>query len=404
MSASNLKRALAPALALVIVGTGTWTGHQALAEKEGVDKPAAKGKPAAKKGGEVVKPGKGDVAGTVAAVSADGKTITVKLPRIKGEEEKSAPVKLVATTAIAYQNVRAGGAKPTVGYAVAAWWAAGSNDTAKRIVFSGTEGAKAKPSLAGTVEEVAADGKSFALLVPSTIKNEPGTTETIKLTAKTAISYVAVGKGKAKLVAGLRAGVWLAKDSKDVAARVTFNGQTGKPVKGAKAPDKVGKVLAVGADGKGLIVLVPSKIKNQPGSKVELKVAEGADLLFSMVGPGEARPAVGQQVAAWLSTGSTDTMTTLHFSGAKPEPAPALAGTVVAVAADGKALTLQLKGPKRGGEGKQVEIKLGRATQVVFSGVGPDGARLSKGLVAQVWLAEGAKDTAARVVAGGSAK
>ncbi len=82
-------------------------------------------------------------------------------------------------------------------------------------------------------------------------------------------------------------------------------------------------------------------------------------------------------------------------------PGPALAGKVVAVAADGKAITVEVA---RRGDGRKPEeapqkheIKLTDKTEILFSDVGPGGAKLAPGMQAQVWTADGSKDTAARV-------
>src|SRR5262249_43377013 len=56
---------------------------------------------------------------------------------------------------------------------------------------------------------------------------------------------------------------------------------------------------------------------------------------------------------------------------------------------DGKAFTLQLQSRARGEEPRTVEVKIGAKSAVAYFGVGPDGARPTRGYAAQVKLAKG---------------
>lgn len=77
--------------------------------------------------------------------------------------------------------------------------------------------------------------------------------------------------------------------------------------------------------------------------------------------------------------------------GRRPvENPPSLAGKIVAVAKDGKAFTVETPGAARGDDPVRQEVKLADKTKLIFSGVGTDGAKLTAGLMAQVWLADGA--------------
>ncbi len=81
--------------------------------------------------------------------------------------------------------------------------------------------------------------------------------------------------------------------------------------------------------------------------------------------------------------------------------APAMAGKVVEVAKDGKSFTVETAPAARGEAPGKAVVKFGEKVAVTFNGVGPDGAKPTEGYVAQVWLAEGSKDTAATVTFSG---
>src|SRR5262249_46010499 len=70
-------------------------------------------------------------------------------------------------------------------------------------------------------------------------------------------------------------------------------------------------------------------------------------------------------------------------------------GRVAGVSGDGKVLTVEIP-PAKDEEPVQTEIKLTDATRESYHGVAVDGARPREGDLVQVWLAEGAQDTAAR--------
>ena len=83
--------------------------------------------------------------------------------------------------------------------------------------------------------------------------------------------------------------------------------------------------------------------------------------------------------------------------GRKPDGA-SLTGKIVAVATDGKSFTVEAPAAARGEEAGKREIKINDKTTLTFSAVGAGGAKITAGYVAQVWLAEGSKDTAARAI------
>src|SRR5262245_26573111 len=95
--------------------------------------------------------------------------------------------------------------------------------------------------------------------------------------------------------------------------------------------------------------------------------------------------------------------------GERERAAPSLQGKVVAVAKDGKMITVEAAAPPRRERGagieeaKKVDIKLTDKTMIRFSGVGMGGAKLTEGYMAQIWLADGSKDVAAIVHLTGNA-
>jgi hypothetical protein len=75
-----------------------------------------------------------DVQGRVAAVSPDGRTVTVET-RDRVKVTGKADVRLMPYTQALYYNVERDGARPTVGYEVMAWLEKGSKDAAARVRF-----------------------------------------------------------------------------------------------------------------------------------------------------------------------------------------------------------------------------------------------------------------------------
>jgi RNA polymerase sigma factor (sigma-70 family) len=86
----------------------------------------------------------------------------------------------------------------------------------------------------------------------------------------------------------------------------------------------------------------------------------------------------------------------------KPRMPPTFAGRIVAVAKDGKTITLETQ-PAGGGRdtpptpAKKQDVKIGADTKIVYSNVGLGGAKMTEGYGAQVWIADGAKDVARQI-------
>jgi hypothetical protein len=76
------------------------------------------------------------VAGTVSAVSADAKKITVEV-RKRGEATAiQTEITLTDATDVDFDGTEKADEKPTVGYAVTIWLKEGSKDTASAVLFT----------------------------------------------------------------------------------------------------------------------------------------------------------------------------------------------------------------------------------------------------------------------------
>ncbi len=406
---------LAP-LVVLTGGAGWWLGPSVRADKPAKpDKPAVKplDKPAKpdKPGEKPAKPDKpagkkgapADLAGIVAEVSRDGKTITVvQGVKKKGEDAQTAKLSLGDKTEVQFSGVGLGEARVRKGYQVHAWLAEGSKDSYARAVFSGPLAGKGSPpAVSGLVTAVAADGKSFTVTLPGK-KGKKGEEEkakevTVRLGPKTSQVFAGVGPGEAKLGKGLQASVWLARGSKETAALVHFSGpaKPGWKKRDGTGPQVVGQIVEVANDGKTFVVQTPPRAKGEQPTRTDIKLGPESKLVFSNVGPGAAAVRVGYQAAVWSE--DKKGVTLVHLHGAGKGKQGTVFGEVSAVAADGKSFTVHLPG-KKGDEGKDVEVKLGADTRVVFQKVGPGGARITKGYRANVALEEEAKDTAASVI------
>jgi hypothetical protein len=159
-----------------------------------------------------------DVSGPVAAVSADGKTISLEgKATVKGEDPPRTEVKLADSTQVIYNGVPQDGAQPTEGYAAQAWL---ENGVAKRVVFNAWPKEKG-PDISSRVVNVSTDGRVITVEVPSKVKGEgPGQREIAIDAAK--VVYAGVHAGEAKPTEGYEARAWLEPDAPGAAARVMF--------------------------------------------------------------------------------------------------------------------------------------------------------------------------------------
>jgi RNA polymerase sigma factor (sigma-70 family) len=255
---------------------------------------------------------------------------------------------------------------------------------------------------AGKVIDVAKDGKGFTIEIPS--RDEEAKKLFIKVNDKTSIIYVGVGPNGAKPTEGYRATVKLAENSADVAAGVTFHGPEGARHHDA---DLIGKLVSVAKDGKSITMegAAPTKRDEEP-KKIEVQFNDKTQLLFSGVTKGGAKLAEGCKVRVHLLHGAKENVAAIaEFMGtetveSRDGPAADATGKIVAMAQDGKAITIETAPESRDdppNPAKKVDIKIGDKTIIVYQQVGLDGTKLAVGLKARAWLADGSKDTAAKI-------
>ncbi len=346
--------------------------------------------------------------GKIVAIAKDGKTITLEVaPAGRGESApKTADVKLTATTKLVFSGVGVGGAKLTEGYIAHVWTVAGAKDTADRIQLSGgAPGDRRGADLAGKVAAVAGNGKTITFKLEARGRDDAGPSVDIQLTDKTQTLFTNIGTGGAKPTEGYRAEVWFTEGSKDTAARATFHGsaetfQRGEPgvrdVQEQKA-DGAGKVASVSQDGKTLTLEMAARDRGEAATKLKIKLTDKTSVSYFEVGLGGDRPTDGYMAQVWLADGSKDTAGKIRFRGV-PRAAPFLRGKVIGIAKDSKSITLETPGKERGDPSGSIEVKLSPKTHLSFQNVGPDGALLTEGYVAQVTLVEGSTDMASSVV------
>ncbi len=260
----------------------------------------------------------------------------------------------------------------------------------------------------GQVVAVGKHGKSFTVETARVGRGERGaagkTTE-IQIGDWTVVTYQAVGPHGAAPTRGYRAHVRLAEGSKDVAA-ITFIG----PAEALRPrPNFAGRVAHVARDGKSFTLEPFARGREHEAEKVDVKIGDRTVLAFQNVRGGAARLAEGLMAAVWLEEDSPDKVRRVHLQGDaatihRGDPEPDAIGTVAAVSRDGKALTVEARPRLRLEEPARLEVKIGETTAVVFNNVPPGGARLARGMQVRLWLAEGAKDTAARVALFGTVK
>lgn len=128
-------------------------------------------------------------------------------------------------------------------------------------------------------------------------------------------------------------------------------------------------------------------------------IAALAALSFAQPAAGRGEPLLKEGERAQPAAGQ---------AGAAAQPAekrPDLMGRVVASTEDGRTLTLAMP-PRQTDDGRppaadvrpeEIKVTLTERTQVRFFGVSDGEAKIAPGMMAQVWLEEGSKDTAARV-------
>jgi hypothetical protein len=133
--------------------------------------------------------------------------------------------------------------------------------------------------------------------------------------------------------------------------------------------------------------------------KVEVKIAEKTLVVFGNVGLDGARPTEGFVADVWFEEGSQDTARKIGYRGnaaaeRRGDRAADMQGRVVAVAKDGKSITVEAPARRRGEEPEQTVVKLPPKSGIVFHNVGPGGAKITEDLYVRAWLKEGCRDSA----------
>jgi RNA polymerase sigma factor (sigma-70 family) len=253
--------------------------------------------------------------------------------------------------------------------------------------------------VAGKVVAVAKDGKSFTVEIPVPGRNreeEPKKVD-VKIGDKTAVHYRAVAPNAARPTEGYFALVRLAEGATDLAAEVTFQG-----LQNFRAPDLGGKVVGFAKDGKTIQLELSTRGRGEEGKTVEIKLGDKTQIVFSQVAKDGAKLAEGLFARVWLLNGSKDAADIMHFSGSEQieergGPHADVTGKVVAMSNDGNSVTVAIQPQVRGDEPTKMEIKLGDKSAVVYQNVGPDGAKMTEGYMARIWLENGSKDRAAKI-------
>jgi RNA polymerase sigma factor (sigma-70 family) len=337
--------------------------------------------------------------GKIVEIGKNGKIALEMPPANRGGEPTKVEVMINDRTQLVYFGVGPDGAKLTLGYQAAIWLAEGSKDVA-RMQLTGPVSVRRGADLSLTVARVSPDGKVLTFKIPSRTREDEEKTIDVRLTDKTVVSYSYIARDGAKPTAGYHAEVYLERDSKEKAFAVHFFGDVERPQRGVPEarPDAVGRVLTVTPDAKVIVVEVQGG-RGEEATQHRFKLDDSTRLVFLTVGPDGAKPTVGQRATIWLAEGSKDTAARISFQGAVKEREELVVGKVVAVAPGGKGVTLEIR-PQGREEAPRKEIKFNDKTEIVFHGVGPGGAKPTEGQLAQVWLEEGSKDTAARVLFG----
>jgi RNA polymerase sigma factor (sigma-70 family) len=261
--------------------------------------------------------------------------------------------------------------------------------------------APAAPALVGKVTAVAKDGKSFTVEIPPTERGgEPGKT-TVKLAEKATVTYHGVGANGAAPTEGYQAQVWLDGNTKDVAATVVFHG----PENARRGPDVFGTVVN-GNDNKSVTLEVRQRVER--GAELPKQTIPFDDktvLVFSNVDKDGAKITAGYVGQVWYAedgkTAALVQLTGTTEMRSRDEKRPDVMGRVVS--ADGKKLVVEVP-PLRGRDEGPTKstFTLADTTTVIYHNVPADGAKPAPGMQAQVWLADGSKDTAAKVYLSGT--
>jgi RNA polymerase sigma factor (sigma-70 family) len=409
MFLTKLKIVTAALVALVVLGSGSgWLVQQVLGQRPGVDRQATD-----RRGGDERAAGdrrgdgrerveeKGDLtAGTVIAVSADGKTITVEVPAQGGRgrersevvEAKKIDFRIGDKTAVTYSGVGPDGAKATKGYRVNVRQEKDAKE-ALSVSFWSLESFSRRPAdIAGRVVAVSKDGQTITVEVNPRGRGRDAEVQRfdVKLTEKPTIIFYSISPGKAAITEGYHADVWLEEGSKDTARKVVFSGTAYERQRDGAAPTGTGRVIEVSKDGNTLTVEEQPRARGEEPKKTDVVLGEKTVVSFNHVPPDGAKATKGMTVSYWSEGGKEAARAS--FTGTVRERDALTIGKVVGISKDGKTITIEVveRGQERGAEPRRMDVTIGDKTRVSYNGIGPNGAKPTEGFVAYVYQAEGA--------------
>jgi DNA-directed RNA polymerase specialized sigma24 family protein len=236
------------------------------------------------------------------SVSARAAEFSVELQTAEEEEDEVGPMSqkgallLVVAALVGQVEVQSAGKNYVL--------AAGQS----RVFAADGKAPYQKPAFSGTVVAVARDGQSITLESAAAKPGAEPRRATFKLTDKTEYEYVNVDKSGDRPAVGYSASVWLEEGSADTARRVRL---------GLKEAVLTGKVGAVAADGKSFTLEVPAAKKDAGPTRVELRLAPHAKLVYQGVRDGR-KPTAGYFARVWLKPGAKDVVSGVIFSGKEP--------------------------------------------------------------------------------------
>ncbi len=250
------------------------------------------------------------------------------------------------------------------------------------------------PMLTGRVTVVAADGTRLTVETPPPKPGAAPQQREVRITRQTRLLYFGVEKDGDRPTVGYRVTAVLDVDQPDTATRLEF---------GVKEPQVSGRVAAVAADGKALTLEVYRK--GQKPASTEIHLTDRTRLQYSGVDKDGEKPTVGYGARVWLKEGTSDAAAEIQFvvksAKGKGTADPAtLTGTIRAVSADGKVLSLEMPAKVKGGAPTTIDIKVTERTKLSYFGVDKDGEKPTVGYAASVSLEAGSKDTAGTIKLG----
>jgi RNA polymerase sigma factor (sigma-70 family) len=167
-------------------------------------------------------------------------------------------------------------------------------------------------------------------------------------------------------------------------------------------PQFAAMVLRVDPDGKRLLLELRSKAEGSASQK-EITLTDRTQLVFSNVGPNEARLTKGYGAEVWLEKDSPDVAARVRLNGTRnSKKAPHRVGQVVGVADGEQGFTLSR--PAKGEPAEQFAVRFTDRTRLVFSDVARGGATITAGYEARVWSDGDAPESAKSVTFLGNAE